>query len=95
MVVVYAMHALSWQMGKRMAYLPWVSLPNILLRDFAVPELLQKDATATKIATATFAWIDNPAACESLRVRFEGIHRELRRDTPTLATEAIEAVLSR
>ena len=45
MVVVYVMHALSWQMGKRMHYQPWVSLPNILLRDFAVPELLQGDAT--------------------------------------------------
>ena len=94
MVVVYAMHALTWQMGKRMAYLPWVSLPNILLRDFAVPELLQANATAAKIAAATFAWLDDPAACDALRVRFEGIHRELRRDTARLATEAIEAVLS-
>jgi lipid-A-disaccharide synthase len=95
MVVVYAMHALTWQMGKRMAYLPWVSLPNILLRDFAVPELLQGNATATKIAAAAFAWLDDPAACEALRVRFEGIHRDLRRDTARLAAEAIEAVLSR
>ena len=46
MVVVYVMHALTWQMGKRMNYLPWVALPNILLREFAVPELLQADATA-------------------------------------------------
>nr|MDQ2736219.1 lipid-A-disaccharide synthase [Pseudomonadota bacterium] len=94
MVVVYAMHALTWQMGKRMNYQPWVSLPNILLRDFAVPELLQGDATPAKISAAAFAWLDDPAACESLRVRFEGIHRELRRDTPRLATEAIEAVLT-
>jgi lipid-A-disaccharide synthase len=94
MVVVYAMHALTWQMGKRMNYQPWVSLPNILLRDFAVPELLQGDATPTKISAAAFAWLDDPTACEALRVRFEAIHRELRRDTPTLATEAIEAVLT-
>ena len=94
MVVVYAMHALTWQMGKRMAYLPWVSLPNILLRDAAVPELLQRDASPEKIAAATFKWLDDPAACKALRVRFEGIHRELRRDTARLATEAIEAVLT-
>ena len=37
MVVVYVMHVLSWQMGKLMHYQPWVSLPNILLRDHAVP----------------------------------------------------------
>jgi len=94
MVVVYAMHALTWQMGKRMNYQPWVSLPNILLREFVVPELLQGDATPAKISAAAFKWLDDPAACELLRVRFEGIHRELRRDTARLATEAIEAVLT-
>ena len=93
MVVVYAMHAISWQMGKRMHYQPWISLPNILLRDFAVPELLQRDASPQKIAAAAFKWLDDPAACEALRVRFEAIHRELRQDTAKLATDAIEAVL--
>ena len=94
MVVVYVMHVLNWQMGKRMSYQPWVSLPNILLREFAVPELLQGDATAAKIAEAAFKWLDDPAAVESLRVRFEGIHRALQRDTAALATAAIEAVLA-
>jgi len=93
MVVVYAMHALTWQMGKRMNYQPWVSLPNILLRDFAVPELLQGNATPAKISAAALKWLDDPAACEALRLRFETIHRDLRRDTPRLATDAIEAVL--
>jgi len=95
MVVVYAMHALTWQMGKRMSYQPWVSLPNILLREFAVPELLQGDATPAKISAAAFKWLDDPEAAESLRVRFEGIHLALRRDTGALATAAIEAVLDR
>ncbi len=95
MVVVYAMHALTWQMGKRMNYQPWVSLPNILLREFAVPELLQGDATPEKISAAAFRWLDDPDAAESLRIRFEGIHRALQRDTGALATAAIEAVLSR
>ncbi|HEV7578173.1 MAG TPA: lipid-A-disaccharide synthase [Caldimonas sp.] len=94
MVVVYVMHALNWQMGKRMNYQPWVALPNILLRDFAVPELLQGDATPAKIAAAAFEWLDDPAAVEALRVRFEAIHRDLQRDTGALATAAIEAVLA-
>jgi lipid-A-disaccharide synthase len=94
MVVVYVMHVLNWQMGKRMSYQPWVSLPNILLREFAVPELLQGDATPAKIAAAAFKWIDDPDAAQSLRVRFEGIHRALKRDTGALATAAIESVLA-
>jgi len=94
MVVVYVMHFLSWQMGKLMHYQPWISLPNILLREHAVPELLQGDATPAKIAAAAFKWLDDPGAAESLRVRFEGIHRSLQRDTGALATAAIEAVLA-
>jgi lipid-A-disaccharide synthase len=94
MVVVYVMHFLSWQMGKLMHYQPWISLPNILLREHAVPELLQGGATPAKIATAAFKWLDDPGAAESLRVRFEGIHRALKRDTGALATAAIESVLA-
>jgi lipid-A-disaccharide synthase len=93
LVVVYAMHAISWQMGKRMHYQPWISLPNILLRDFAVPELLQRDASPEKIAAAALKWLDDPAACEALRVRFEAVHRELRRDTARIATDAVELLL--
>ena len=95
MVVVYVMHILSWQIGKLVHYQPWISLPNILLRDHAVPELLQHGATPEKIAAAAFRWLDDPAAVRSLQQRFEALHRELRRDTGVLATAAIEAVLQR
>ena len=95
MVVVYAMHALSWQMSKRMKYQPWVALPNILLRDFAVPELLQREATPERIAQAALAWLDEPAACVALAQRFRVLHEELRCDTAKVATDAIEEVLAR
>ena len=93
MVIAYAMHALSWQMMKRMKYQPWVGLPNILLRDFAVPELLQGDATPQALCDAALAWLDDPAACAALAQRFDGLHRELRRDTAKAATDAIEKLL--
>ena len=95
MVITYAMHAVSWQMMKRMKYQPWVGLPNILLRDFAVPELIQGDATPERLAHAAIAWLDDPSRCASLHVRFEALHRELRRDTAKTATDAIEKVLAR
>lgn len=94
MVVTYAMHALSWQMMKRMKYQPWVGLPNILLNDFVVPELLQGDATPERLAHAALAWLDDAPRCEALRLRFESLHRELRRNTAQAATDAIEKVLA-
>jgi lipid-A-disaccharide synthase len=94
MVIVYSMHPLSWQMMKRMKYQPWVGLPNILLKDFAVPEFLQGDATPAKLAEAALAWLDDPQRCAALRARFEALHLELRRDTAKAATDAIEKVLA-
>ena len=94
MVIAYSMHPLSWQMMKRMKYQPWVGLPNILLNDFAVPEFLQGDATAPKLAQAALAWLDDPARCAALAVRFEALHRQLRCNTAQAATDAIEKVLA-
>jgi lipid-A-disaccharide synthase len=95
MVIAYAMHALSWQMMKRMKYQPWVGLPNILLRDFAVPELIQGDATPERLAHAALAWLDDPQRCAELEKRFHALHLELRRDTARAATDAIEKILAR
>jgi len=94
MVITYVMHALNWQMMKRMNYQPWVGLPNILLSEFAVPEFLQGDATPARLAQAAFDWLDDPARCAALGTRFEALHRELRRNTAEAATDAIEKVLA-
>ncbi len=94
MVITYVMHALNWQMMKRMNYQPWVGLPNILLNEFAVPEFLQGAATPQALAQAAFDWLDDPARCVALRVRFEALHQELRCNTAEAATDAIEKVLA-
>ncbi|KNZ32214.1 MAG: lipid-A-disaccharide synthase [Methylibium sp. NZG] len=94
MVIVYSMHPLSWQMTKRMKYQPWVGLPNILLNDFAVPELLQGDATPPKIAQAALAWLDDPARAVALSERFMALHQQLRCNTALAATDAIEKVIA-
>ena len=94
MVITYAMHAVSWHMMKRMKYQPWVGLPNILLYDFVVPELLQGDATPAGLAQAGFEWLDDPARCAALRRRFDALHRELRCNTAQAATDAIEKALA-
>ena len=95
MVIAYAMHALSWQMMKRMRYQPWVGLPNILLRDFAVPELIQGDATPQRLAHATLSWLDDAQRCADVQRRFHALHLELRRDTARAAADAIASILGR
>jgi lipid-A-disaccharide synthase len=94
MVITYVMHALNWHMMKRMNYQPWVGLPNILLRDFAVPELLQGDATPERLAHAALAWLADPQRCAELHARFDAMHDELRCNTAQAATDAIEKILA-
>jgi len=94
MVIAYKMHWLSWQMMKRKAYQPWVGLPNILLEDFAVPELIQAAATADALADAALAWLDDAPRCAVLAARFEALHQLLRRNTAQAATDAIEEALA-
>jgi lipid-A-disaccharide synthase len=93
MVIAYRMNALSWQVLKRMSYQPWVGLPNILCRDFVVPERLQHDANPATLAADVLAWLDQPARAAAARQRFVELHHLLRQDTATKATDAIAQVL--
>ena len=95
MVIAYNMHWLSWQLMRRKRLQPWVGLPNILLQDKAVPELLQEQATPEAMAQALEHWLNSPGQVLDLQQRFEQLHLTLMRDTPTLVTHAIQEILER
>ena len=80
---------MAWKSGQQRPYLPWVGLPNVLLRDFAVPEVLQDDATPQALADATWTALTDDANRNRVEARFTAMHQELLRDTPTLAAQAI------
>ena len=89
------MHWLSWQIMRRQRLQPWVGLPNILCRDFVVPELLQGAATPQALAHAVGQWLDDPQRTAALQQRFVQLHLDLRRDTTRLATDAIAQIVRR
>jgi len=97
MVIAYHMGWVSWKLMQRKRLQPWVGLPNILCRDFVVPELLQDAATPDALAHGVLNWLDsaerNPAKIGALQETFTALHHSLLRDTATLATDAIEKVL--
>ena len=98
MVISYHMHPISWRLMKRKQLQPWVGLPNILCRDFVVPELLQDAASPDALAAAVTRWLDarqnSPQTIQELEQRFTALHESLLRDTPRLAADAIEKVLA-
>jgi lipid-A-disaccharide synthase len=94
MVIAYRMHPLTWALMKRMAYQPWVGLPNILCREFIVPELIQERCTPQALADAALAALDDAPGRERLERRFVDLHHLLRRDTARCATDAIAEVVA-
>jgi len=95
MVIAYNMHAFSWWLmrGKRLQ--PWVGLPNILCREFVVPEFLQDAATPRALADSVLGWLNQSAKVAALEQRFDALHAELQRDTVQLSIHAIEKILAR
>jgi lipid-A-disaccharide synthase len=97
MVIAYRMGWLSWLIMRRKKLQPWVGLPNILCKEFVVPEFLQGHATASALAKSTIGWL-YPTHTESERLhtlqsKFNVLHRDLQRDTSELAARAIRQVL--
>ena len=95
MVSAYKMMRASYEIMRHMNYQPWVGLPNILAREFVVPELLQNAATPQALADAIWQQLDNPVLQASLRQRFTDMHHSLLRDTANVSAQAVCTLLER
>ncbi|MFZ6686336.1 lipid-A-disaccharide synthase [Undibacterium sp. SXout11W] len=94
MVIAYKMMEASWQILKHMGYQPWIGLPNILARDFVVPEFLQSAATPLAMADALWEQLNNDRLQSSLKERFTEMHHTLLRDTANISAQAVMDVIA-
>ncbi|MGI4849496.1 MAG: lipid-A-disaccharide synthase [Janthinobacterium lividum] len=95
MVIAYRMMRASYEIMRHMGYQPWVGLPNILAREFLVPELLQQQATPEKIADAMWQQLSDNALRARLQRRFVDIHHSLLRNTAAESAQAVLALIDR
>ena len=89
MVITYKIARFSYWLMKRMAYLPYVGLPNVLAGRFVVPELLQDEATPEKLAEALVNLYQDKDGAREIEAAFADIHRQLRRNTAEKAAQAV------
>jgi lipid-A-disaccharide synthase len=94
MVIAYKMMAATWHLMKNMGYQPWIGLPNILERDFVVPEFLQSQASPSALAEALWAQLNDLSLQDSLRQRFTDMHHLLLRDTAQVSAQAVLDVIA-
>jgi len=95
MVIAYKVMRASWEIMRHMGYQPWIGLPNILAREFVVPEYLQHAATPQALADAVWRQLDDPAGRDALARRFTDMHHSLLRNSAQASADAVLRVIGR
>jgi lipid-A-disaccharide synthase len=95
MVIAYKVMRASWEIMRHMGYQPWIGLPNILAREFVVPEYLQHAATPQALADAVWRQLDDPPGGEALARRFTDMHHSLLRNSAQESADAVLRVIGR
>jgi lipid-A-disaccharide synthase len=93
MVITYRVPALTAYLMRKKALLPWIGLPNILARDFVVPERVQEDATPANLANDALAWLDDAPRRHAVIETFRAMHLSLRQDASARIAEAVRPYL--
>ena len=89
MAIVYKMAPFSYRLMRRMGYLPYVGLPNILAGKFVVPEFIQDDATPENLAQALLNLYADKETSARISATFREIHLQLKQNTSEKAATAI------
>ena len=95
MVIAYKVMRASWELMRHMGYQPWIGLPNILAREFLVPELLQHAMTPDAMADAVWKQLNDTALRDKLAARFTEMHHSLLRDSAALSAQAVLRVIGK
>jgi lipid-A-disaccharide synthase len=93
MVIAYKVMEASWQIMRHMGYMPWIGLPNILSREFVVPEFLQHAAKPEALADAVWQALEDVNARQKLEQRFTDMHHSLLRNSASVSAQAVLQVI--
>jgi len=93
MVIAYRQSPVTSALMRRMAYLPYIGLPNILAGEALVPEFIQEKATPEALAGSLLELLHDAGAQRRQIEKFHAIHAVLRQNTAQKAAEAVLAVI--
>ncbi len=93
MVIAYKVMRASWEIMRHMGYQPWIGLPNILAREFLVPEFLQQAATPEALADAVWRQLEDIPGRLKLVQRFTDMHHSLLRNSAEEGAAAVMRVI--
>ena len=93
MAVTYRVNPLTAMIARRMIKIPHVAMVNLLAGRRLVPELLQEDCTAEKLAATVEQLVRDPAAAQAQRDGFGAVMASLRPSGMLPSTAAAREVL--
>jgi len=77
-VVLYRTSAATYLIGRLLVKIPRIAMPNVLAGRAIIPELIQREATAERIASEAAAIIDDPGRYRRMSSELIGLREKLR-----------------
>ncbi len=68
LIAFYRVNKLTWWMGRHLVNVPFFSMVNLVAARRVVPELIQDDLTAARLADEALRLLADPAALENMRL---------------------------
>ncbi|HYL35513.1 MAG TPA: lipid-A-disaccharide synthase [Bryobacteraceae bacterium] len=96
LIAFYRVNNLSWWMGRHLVQVPFYSMVNLVAGRRIVPELIQNDLTAARLADEALSLLADPAARETMRRELRGVAEGLAgpEDPMELAASLVEKNLT-
>ena len=73
MLIIYKTSLLTWLLGKVLVKIPYVGLPNIIMDEEIVPELLQTEVEAESIAKFALQILNSPEYYGEIESKLEEV----------------------
>ena len=93
MIVIYKGSWIYYFAWKMVRLIPYVSLPNILLNENIVPEMLQHRAIPTLLSKKTCEIIKDKRYLKKIESKFCKLHKDLKKNTSSLILKIIKPYL--
>jgi lipid-A-disaccharide synthase len=92
MIVAYRLDPLSHWVARKLAMTPFVAMPNVLLDDWVVPEVMQDSMNPANLAAAALEMLEQPERAAALRERLAEVPRHL--GAPGAVDRAAERIIA-
>jgi lipid-A-disaccharide synthase len=91
MVVVYSLSPLTYRLGRRFLKVDTYAMPNLVAGRRIIPELIQEEFTAERVAEETVALLVDPDRYARVQQDLRGVHQRL--GVPGASGRAADAIL--